>query len=313
MKGGEIIKEARLPASKQLRECAAALFLYPSLVIKNREIIRNFYSRELRSRFRGTVLGWAWPFVMPLVLFLVYYFVFAELLQAKFGVAGVADAEGKSWFTVYLFVGVVVWSGFAESVTRNCSIILENSNLIKKIAFPSEILPLNTILVSLTIQGIAIAAYLLLSPLLGWNAFSPYLAALPILFIIQAALSLGLSLASASANVFVRDTQPILGIVMTFWQFATPVFWSTSVISKETLDRYQWALDANPMYHLLEGYRKVLVNPGLKQDGSAELQKMAPMEWPWAECQNVLITSLAFFIVGYSLFYISKRRFSDEL
>lgn len=312
MKGGEIIKEARLPASKQLRECAAALVLYPSLVIKNREIIRNFYSRELRSRFRGTILGWAWPFVMPLVLFLVYYFVFATLFEAKFGVPRLADADSKRWFTVYLFVGVIVWSGFAESVTRNCSIILENSNLIKKIAFPSEILPLNTIFVSLTIQAIAIVAYLLISPLLGWNAFSPYLAALPLLFIIQASLSIGLSLAAAAANVFVRDTQPILGIVMTFWQFATPVFWASSGISKETLDRYQWALDVNPMYHLLEGYRKVLVNPGVKSE-LAEVQQMAPVGWPWAECQHVAITSLVLFVLGYSLFYISKRRFADEL
>lgn len=311
MKSGEIIREARPPAIQQLRECVAAWFVYPALVVRNRDIIRNFYSRELRSRFRGTVLGFAWPFVLPLVLFLVYYFVFAELLGARFGLTGLGDAVGKTWFTVYLFVGVIVWSGFAESVTRNCSIILENSNLIKKIAFPSEILPLNTILVSLTIQGIALGAYLVVGPLLGWNPWSRYLASLPALFVVQAALSLGLSLAFAAANVFVRDTQPILGIVMTFWQFLTPVFWARHVI--QGIDRYDWVMQWNPMFHLLEGYRKALVNPGLASTQSAELAKIAPIAWPWDDCGRVLASSVVLFVVGYGIFYISKRRFADEL
>lgn len=304
---GEIIREARPSPMKQIAECGRALFLYPRTVVRNWEIVRNFYSRELRSRFRGTVLGFLWPFVMPLVMFLVYYFVFAELFKARMGQGPVDDPVQKAAFIVYLFVGVIVWSGFAESVTRNASIILENSNLIKKISFPSEILPLNTALVAVTIQAIALVAYLLLAPLLGFNPWSQYLFALPLLFILQVALSLGLSLAVAAANVFVRDTAPILGIGMLFWQFATPVFWSPGHISKETLAQYQWALDLNPMYWLLAGYRKVLVNPGLPASNEIVI------DWPWVECERVAIVALAAFILGYGFFYISKRRFADEL
>lgn len=307
MNSGEIYKEARPPAIQQIRECAGAIFLYPRTVYRNWEIVRNFYARELRSRFRGTVLGFLWPFVMPLVLFLVYYFVFAELLNAKMGRANIDDPTQRTWFTVYLFIGVVIWSGFAESITRNASIILENSNLIKKISFPSEILPFNTALVSITIQCMALGAFLAIAPLFGFNPWSLHLAALPVLLIFQIALSLGISLAVAACNVFIRDTAPILGIVMTFWQFATPVFWSISIIDDKKMEQYQWALDVNPMYHLLSAYRKILVNPGLPE------QAGAATGWPWVECGHVGAFAVVGFVVGYGFFYLAKRRFADEL
>ncbi|MBI3819640.1 MAG: ABC transporter permease [Planctomycetes bacterium] len=307
MKTGEIIKEARPPAIQQLRECAAAVCTYPLTVVRNWEIVRNFYSRELRSRFRGTILGFLWPFAQPLALFLVYYFVFAIILDAKLGGIGVPEEGQKQLFLVYLFVGVVVWSGFAESILRNASIILENANLIKKIAFPSEILPFNTALVAVTIQCMALGAYLAVSPLLGFNPWSYYLCALPVLLLLQIALSLGLSLAVAASNVFVRDTTPILGIVMTFWQFATPVFWSPENLTPEKRSKIEWALEANPMNHLLLAYRKILVFPGAPA-GS----QFAP-GWPWEECGKASLAALIMFVLGYGFFFIAKRRFSDEL
>lgn len=305
---GEIVRDARPPVSRQLLDGMRALLTYPITVWRHREIVQNFYSRELRSRFRGTMLGFLWPFVLPLVLFAVYYFVFVELLNARFGSAKLDLATQKTWFTVYLFVGVIVWSGFAESITRNASIILENSNLIKKISFPSEILPLNTILVALTIQTIAIGAFLALAPLLGWNPWSFHLLAIPLVGLVQAFLALGPSLAVAASNVYIRDTAPILGIAMTFWQFATPVFWSTAVLDATTLERYQWAFAINPMYHLLEAWRMVLVNPGLPLDDG---QLSHP--WPFVQCATTAWTALAWFVIGHSIFYFSKRRFADEM
>lgn len=310
--GKETIREARPPAGKSLREGLIALVSYPRMVVAQREILSNFYQRELRARFRGTVLGFVWPFVLPLVLFLVYYFVFAELLGAKFGRAGLADAAQKQLFTVYLFVGVVVWSGFAESVTRNASVILENSNLIKKISFPSEILPLNTVLASVTIQALALIAYLIVAPQLGWNPWGWRMLALPVLFAVQVAFSLGLSLGFSAMNVFVRDTQPLLGIAMTFWQFLTPVFWARDQVPG--IEKYSYVLTWNPMHHLLEGYRKVLVNPGTPQYRDLDAKAGFPdFEWPWAECANVAAASVVVFVLGYSLFLASKRKFADEL
>lgn len=316
MKAGEFVREARPGTLVKAREFLTALVSYPLTCWRHREIVKNFYSRELRARFRGTLLGFAWPFLHPLVLFFVYYFVFAELFGAKFGIPDVGGQEGddagKRWFTVYLFVGVIVWSGFAEAVTRNCTVILENANLIKKISFPSEIFPLNVVLVAVTIQAIAIGAYLTVAPLLGWNAMSWRLLALPILFAAQICLSLGPSLAFAASNVFIRDTQPVLAIGMTLWQFMTPVFWSAQALP--AIERYAWVLKWNPMYYLLEGYRKVLVNPGLPQYKALDAAAGFPTaEWPWRECGVAFGAAAVLFVAGYSIFLACKGKFADEL
>jgi ABC-type polysaccharide/polyol phosphate export permease len=316
MTAGEVIREAQPGPLVKVQELLWALVSYPLTCWRNREIVTNFYARELRARFRGTLLGFAWPFLMPLVLFFVYYFVFAELFGAKFGIPDLPGAEGeitgKRWFTVYLFVGVIVWSGFAEALTRNCTVILENANLIKKISFPSEIFPLNVILVSVTIQAIAIVAYLTVSPFLGWNPSSWRLLALPALFAAQIFLSLGLSLAFAAINVFLRDTLPILGIGLTLWQFMTPVFWSRQALP--AVEEYAWLLKWNPMAYLVDGYRKVLVNPGLPQYKALDAAQSFPTaEWPWKEVGIVCAASAVLFVAGYAIFYSCKGKFADEL
>jgi len=316
MKPGEYVREARPNPLVKAGDFLTALATYPLTCWRHREIVKNFYSRELRARFRGTLLGFAWPFLLPLVLFFVYYFVFAQLFGAKFGIPDLTgpdgEAAGKRWFTVYLFVGVIVWSGYAEAIQRNCTVILENANLIKKIAFPSEIFPLNVILVSVTIQAIAIVAYLTVSPVLGWNPMSWRLLALPVLFAVQIFLSLGLSLVFAASHVFIRDTLPLLSIGMTLWQFMTPVFWSAQALP--AIEQYRWVLKWNPMAYLLEGYRKVLVNPGLPQYKALDASQAFPTaEWPWRECNIVFWSALVLFIVGYSIFLSCKGKFADEL
>lgn len=316
----EVVREARESGWRRAREIAAAVALYPRTIWQHRDILANFYVRDLRARFRGTLLGFAWPFALPLMLFLVYYFVFVELLGAKLGSLDLAapgiSAERaqqitRGWFTVYLFVGVVVWTGFAESVLRSSGVILENSNLIKKISFPSEILPLNVVLTSTTIQSFALIAYLALAPAMGWNPISWKLVALPALLAAQIVFSLGIALAVAAVNVFLRDTAQILGIAMTFWQFLTPVFWS-ELAFKDQIEPYRFILKWNPMYHLLDGYRKVMVNPGLYRqiDASGALNSG---EWPWRQCAIVTVAGLALLVVGYAIFLVSKRKFADEL
>ncbi len=309
---GDLVREANPSAGVLAGRVLAGIVLYPRTVWRNHEILGNFFGRELRARFRGTVLGFAWPFVLPLVLFLVYYFVFAELLGAKFARSGLDNEQQKKFFTVYLFVGVIAWSGFAESVIRCSNVILENSNLIKKISFPSEILPLNIVLASVTIQAVALVAYVVLVPFLGWNPIGWRLLALPAVFAAQVVFSLGLGLFFAAANVFLRDTGQILGIAMTFWQFLTPVFWQRDLIPG--MEKYLWVMTWNPMYYLLEAYRKVLVNPGapeyIERDAAAGFPQY---EWPFADSLVVVLSGLGLFVIGTAVFLLSKPKFADEL
>src|SRR4030095_4234452 len=115
------------------------------------------------------------------------------------------------------------------------------------------------------------------------------------------------------ANVFVRDTAQVLGIAMTFWQFLTPVFWSEIALG-DKVAQFQWLLRWNPMKHLLEGYRRVLVNPGLPAYRTLDAERgLWTVEWPWEQCAKVALAGVVLFVLGYAVFFASKRKFADEL
>ena len=121
-------------------EILLRILRFPRLFVEHRDLISTSVKRELEARFKGTVLGWAWPLVQPLFLFTVYYFIFTELLQFK--IPNLPE-DKKAAMGVFMFVGITAWATIAETLTRGTNSIVENGNLIKKLAFPSEVLPLN--------------------------------------------------------------------------------------------------------------------------------------------------------------------------
>jgi lipopolysaccharide transport system permease protein len=277
---------------------------FPALCLEHRDLIRTSVRRELQSRFSGTALGWFWPLVQPVALFAVYYFIFTRLLGVKFPDL---PADQKQAFGVFMFVGLIVWQAFAESLLRGCNSIVDNGNLIKKLAFPSEVLPLNVVLVSTVTMLFAAAVFIVASLITpAWIPPDLNVLWLPVLVLLQVLFSYGLALFFSALQVFLRDTAQVLQVVATIWMFLTPIFWAPEIIPNrdETIGPYMGWVEANPMFSLIYAWRAALMSsePAVvfQHDPAVRIAIFAA----WA---------LGAFALGYGFFILCQRRFADEV
>jgi lipopolysaccharide transport system permease protein len=294
-------------------EILLRIVCFPRLFVGHRDLISTSVKRELEARFKGTVLGWAWPLVQPLFLFAVYYFIFTELLQFK--IPNLPE-DKKAAMGVFMFVGITAWATMAETLTRGTNAIVENGNLIKKLAFPSEVLPLNLTLAGLVTLLFAIVMFILacvFTPM--WPAPGIDLLWVPVILLLQGVFTYGLTLLLSTLQVFLRDTVQVVGLIVTVWMFATPLFW-TPVAMKPggSVQDYVPLIEANPIYHLVQAWRVALMGevhvPGTEYvlGGYAVQGGTIPQH-----LAIFAIWAFAAFAVGYAVFVYSQRRFADEV
>lgn len=205
----------------------------PQVLAKHRELLGAFVRRELRARIEGSILGRMWPIIQPVVLFAIYYLVFAQILKIGFSDdLAPHEPERVGWrSTFYLITGILPWTALAESLTRGSSVVLENANLIKKIAFPSELLPVYSTVVFHVYFLVGFVILLVLE--LAVNGSLPAaLAWLPLIVLAQFLFVNGIAMFLSAANIFVRDVSQAVPVAVTFWMFTTPVFYDLAAISK---------------------------------------------------------------------------------
>ena len=240
------------------RALAAAPLALPALALARLDLVLLSVARDLRARWRGSLLGMLWALVQPLLLFAVYAFLFTQVLGLRMVPAGASPAAAMG---VYMFTGTVVWASFAEGVTRATSSVLDHRHLVAKVRFPSELLPLFPTLsaqVTLLLSLAAFVAATLVTPV--WRAPGAALAWVPLLCLLQVAMGWGLGLFLAAAHVFVRDTLPFVTAALTAGMFATPIFWVPSPEALPGVERWLPLIEANPLYHLLYAWRAVLMS-----------------------------------------------------
>ncbi|MFT5283903.1 MAG: lipopolysaccharide transport system permease protein [Planctomycetota bacterium] len=284
---------------------------FPVLLHRHRDLITTSVKRELSARFRGTVLGWAWPLVTPMLMFAIYFFIFTKLLGVKFGDL---PEDQRSAMGVFMFVGILVWSAFGESVSRCTGVIVDNGNLIKKVAFPTEILPLNQVLVHMVTMAFGVVAFIVvtwLTPLFGLHVWQPpEMTRLPWLLLLmplQVLFTYGLGLILGTLQVYLRDTLQIVTVAITVWMFATPIFWTPELIINDGvrgLGEWTWIVEANPVYHLVYAWRDVLMSR------LPEMVFHQPIE---ASVLTFSYWAIGSFVVGYTFFLLARRRFADEI
>jgi len=213
---------------------------------RHRALIESLVSRELKARYRGSVLGFLWSFVNPLLLLLTYTLVFTVILPNR-------QPEIQPFF-LFLFCGILPWTWFQASLAESSGVLIASANLIKKVLFPAEVLPAVCVLANLAhfVLGLPILLlFLAFSGKLSWTALL-----LPLPMLVQLVLTLGIALFLSALTVHFRDLQSILHHVLHLWFFATPVIYSYAAIAEGTPLRR--ALRLNPMTHVIVTYQQML-------------------------------------------------------
>jgi lipopolysaccharide transport system permease protein len=265
-----------------------------------RELIRNLVLRDLRSRYKGSALGYLWTQLAPLLTMTIFVFIFSLVLPSSIAL-----------YPVFLIVALLPWNFTAEAVIGGTRSIIDNANLIKKVYFPREILPLVNVVSSLV-------NYLLSLPMmfaiivgvqlfaLGRLNLSWTIAYLPVLILIQTILLVGLALFLSTLAVFFRDIVHLIGILVNLWFFMTPVFYALDTLGGGTASRVlRWI---NPMASLIEFYREILY-------GNPVASGLIPTPgFPaLASVLRVTITALVMLALGYWFFQKNSGRFGEEI
>jgi len=216
---------------------------------KYRELLSELTMREIKQRYKQSVLGYAWVILNPFFQMLVMAFVFSFIMRIpNLGVP----------YPIFLYAGLLPWTLFANSLGSASNALVGNAGLITKIYFPREIFVISTIIAKIVDFLLALSifvAFMFYYHLsVNWNI----LWVIPI-FAIQQLFTYGISLFLAAANLFYRDIQYLLGLVILIWMYLTPVIYPTELFP----DKYRWIFQLNPMAVIINAYRQVVLGGGM--------------------------------------------------
>jgi ABC-type polysaccharide/polyol phosphate export permease len=220
---------------------------------KYRELTRNLVVRNLKVRYKNSLLGVAWSWLSPLMMMIVYTIFFTIFW---------GNTEIHH-YPVFLLCGMLPWNFFAESVMQATDSIVGNAHLIKKVYFPREVLPVSAVLSSLVNYLIALPVFFVLAIVSGAR-LTWWVLLLPITLLVQIIFILGLAFFLSTVNVLYRDTQHLLGVLIQAWFFLTPVFYPINTVPQQvsvlgvTFNAQLWLRRLNPMASIIASYRDLL-------------------------------------------------------
>jgi lipopolysaccharide transport system permease protein len=220
-------------------------------LLRYRALIQSLVARELKARYRASVLGFFWSFINPLLLLLVYTFVFTVAVPGGRG-AGVEP------YGLFLFCGILPWTWFSSSLLESSNVLIAGANLIRKVVFPAEVLPIVTVLAGLAhfVFGLPILALFLAYYRTPVTLLD--LAWFPVVVLVQLVMTIGLALLVSAVTVHFRDVRDLLQNLLTVWFFATPIIYPLWTAP----ERWRRLLELNPFTHIAVAYQEVLFRPG---------------------------------------------------
>ncbi|MEB3262993.1 MAG: ABC transporter permease [Synechococcus sp.] len=257
---------------------------------RQRELAWRLTLREVQGRYRGSLLGWGWSFLTPLLMLAVYTFVFSEVFQARWG-----DLEqaGPLGFAINLFAGLIVFNFFSESINRAPGLILENPNLVTKVIFPLEILAAVSVATA-CFHALTSLVVLAGFELLAQGSIPPTLLWLPLVWLPLVSGCLALSWLLSALGVYVRDLGQVLGTVVSMLMFLSAVFYPLSALP----EHWQPLLRLNPLVAVIEQTRRVAIAG-------------QPPSWTYLLLGSVV--GLVGCELAYGLFQKARRGFADVL
>ena len=248
-----------------------------------REMIINLVKRDLKSRYKGSVLGFLWMFLNPLFQLCVYTIVFSVIMRM--------DIEK---FYLFLFVALVPWIFISTCLTGGTTVIFGQQDMVKKIYFPREVIPISYVtsaFINMLFSFLIVFLAVLVS---GFGFYWKGMLYLPIIMLFEYLLALGIAFAISAATVYFRDLEQIVSVVMMAWIYITPIMYTIDYVPEQ----YRYFMMLNPMTPIVEVYHQILY------------YRMVPTP-------NYLLlagtTGCLVFAIGFLLFTVLERNFAEEM
>lgn len=248
-----------------------------------REMIVGLVRKDLRGRYKGSVLGFLWTFINPLLQLVVYTLVFSTILRS-----------GVEKFYMFLFVALIPWLFFSSALTGGSTAIMDQKEMVKKIYFPREVLPIayvTSCFVNMLFCFVVVFAVVIFEKV---PLSLQTLAYLPLIWLVEYLMALGVAFAASAITVYFRDLQHILGIVAMAWMYLTPIMYPADIIPPEYLPLFS----ANPMMPIIEAHRDILY-----YGRAPQLQTLL----------HGLLLGVAVLVMGVFIFELLKKHFAEEL
>ena len=247
-----------------------------------RELLKTSVKKEIRGKYKNSFLGVLWSFLNPLLQIAVYALVFPLILK-----------NTQENYVIFLCCGLIPWTFFSTSISRVSFSIIENGNIIKKVYFPREIIPISTITseaVNFLISTIIILAFVIFNGL----GITKYIIYYPIILLTQYLLLIAIGFIVSSITVYFRDLQHFIGVVLQLLFYAAPIVYSPETIPQN----YKWILDINPMAYIIQGYRDIFYNQAV-----IDLKPIL----------IIMAGSLVACVIGYIIFNRLQKGFAEQL
>lgn len=247
-----------------------------------RELLKTSVKKEVRGKYKNSFLGVIWSFLNPLLQILVYAIVFPLILNNK-----------QENYVIFLCSGLIPWTFFASSINRSAFSFVENGNILKKVYFPREVIPISVV-TSETINFIISSTIIFIFVIFGGLGISKYIVFYPIILIIQYIITLGIAFIISSICVYLRDLQHFIGVALQLLFYAAPVVYSPDSIP----ENFKWILAFNPMTYIINAYRDIFYNQTM-----IEFKPLA----------IIFIISIFVCIMGYFIFSKLQKGFAEQL
>ncbi|MDY3948902.1 MAG: ABC transporter permease [Bacilli bacterium] len=248
-----------------------------------RELLKTNVKKDIRGKYKASFLGVLWSFINPLLQVLVYAIVFPYIMKVQ-----------TENYLIFLICGIIPWTWFTTCISGGASCITNNANLIKKVYFPREILPISIVtsgMINFLISCLIILIFVVGSGLgLSWH-----LVFLPLIVIVQYVISLALAFIVSAVNVYIRDTEYAVAFILNLAFYATPVLYSVDMFKGSWL---AWIFKLNPMAHLINAYRDMFYVHQIPQLSNLLI---------W------LVIGVVLLIIGYKIFKKLEKRFAEEM
>ena len=263
------------------------LFSEIKAIYKWRELLWQMVGREVKARYKQSILGYFWVILNPLAQMLVMSFAFSIILRIP------TNAAGSIPYSIFLFVALLPWNLFSGSLSSATASLVSSGGLITKIYFPRTILVISTILakiVDFLFALIILIIYMLIYQIpINLNILWVF----PIFFI-QQIFTIGLSLFFSAANLLYRDIQYLLSMILLLWMYVTPVIYPADLVP----DKFRFVFQLNPMAIIINAYRQVILGGGAPKYSSLII---------------ATLLSFAFLLLGLSYFKNREKIFADNI